>query len=100
MKPRTVSPWLVDVTRYRFKKATPAQVEAVHLRDYCKILVANYAHGTWFEPIWVEVVLRSAHYWIGINQSQMWFTSKPIRVGDLVKFHPINVVDIAPAHDL
>lgn len=97
MKPRAISPWLVDMTRYTLPHPSPEQVDAVTLHTRVKVIVA-LAGSVFAETIWLEVAMRCKHYWLGQNKTKMQF-SEAIRVGDLVKFHPCNVLDIAPAID-
>ena len=90
------SPWLVNcMVGCPHHKAvwTLGILQDVRLHDFVKLLLY---HPLLTEAIWVEVCMKSKAYWVGQVHSKTAFHEK-LKVGDLLKFHPVNVYAITKA---
>ena len=82
-----------------FKRPSDNDISDIELRDHVKVAMHYMSgdvrvgvHSISGERFWLEVVMKSADYWIGQCKSKLLFDG--IKVGDLVKFHPCNIYDI------
>lgn len=92
MKVKTHSPWIANSEQYYIvKRPKPAELSNVKLGDWTE--VAFPVGGKGYEPCQLEVVLKCKCYWMGIVRTELKLV-RHVHVGDLVKFHPVNVIRI------
>lgn len=88
----THSPLLVNAALHPWPDSQPlSEIERASLHDGLR--VAMISKSGFAEYCWLELVMRSHSYWVGIVRSKMDLISG-IAPGDLVRFHPINVYRI------